>query len=682
MTKSVYISAAERQVTKSAIALGVLELFSSRVKTVGVFRPLVHSLDEDQVAEALLSHRNSKQTLASALGVTYKQYADDPLAAMETIVHKYTTLADQCDAMVIVGSDYSDIESTQELDRNSLLAANLNAPVLFVTSLAGYSPDEVQRRTEGAVEAFEAHHNTVISIVGTQANPADRDEYASALRAIRDVPVAVVPYSAMLNAPTVQQQFDAAGVQFWRGNEALLKGEALHTIVGAMTLPNLLPHLQREATVVFPADRLELVPALIMAHRSPEYGPLASLILTGGFEIPESMRKLFVDANIDLPIGITKQDTFSTAAKLQSVHSFSTSSPRKIEAARNLFASYVDREQLLAAIDLPRTDLRTPTMFEHQLMQMARAQHRRIILTNTDDDRVLQAASVVMTRGVADIVLIGESGAISRRASQLGLNLSGAEVVSPTDATVLDRLTDGYRKLHPETSVDDARAALADVNTFGSMMVQLGMADGMVTGINTNTDATLRPALDTVGMRDDVSVVSGSFLMCMADRVLVYADCAVNPHPTAQELADIALSSAETASYFDVEPRVAMLSYSTGRGENAESERISEAIDLVRERRPELKIDGPMQFDAAVDAKVAERKMPGSEVAGQATVFVFPDLSTGNNTYKAVARHSGAIAVGPILQGLGKAINDTSSGASVEEIVLAVSITAVQAQHL
>lgn len=364
------------------------------------------------------------------------------------------------------------------------------------------------------------------------------------------------------------------------------------------------------------------------------------------------------------------------------MHSFSTSSPRKIEAARNLFASYVDREQLLAAIDLPRTDLRTPTMFEHQLMQMARTQHRRIILTNTDDDRVLQAASVVMTRGVADIVLIGESGAISRRASQLGLNLSGAEVVSLTDAEVLDRLIDGYRKLHPETSVDDAHAALGDVNAFGSMMVQLGLADGMVTGINTNTEATLRPALDTVGIRDDVSVVSGSFLMCMADRVLVYADCAVNTHPTAQELADIAMSSAETAGYFGVEPRVAMLSYSTGRGDNAESERISEAIDLVRERRPELKIDGPMQFDAAVDAKAAERKMPGSEVAGQATVFVFPDLSTGNNTYKAVARHSGAVAVGPILQGLGKAINDTSSGASVEEIVLAVSLTAVQAQHL
>ena len=682
MTKSVYISAAERQVNKSAIALGVLELFSSRVKTVGVFRPLVHSLDQDPVAEALLSHRNSKQTLDSALGVTYQQYAHDPVVAMETIVSKYSMLAERCDVVVIVGSDYTDIESMQELDRNSLLAANLNAPVIFITKVSQYTPDEVARRTEGAIEAFEAHHNTVIAIIGTHADPAGREEVAQTLRALRDVPVAVVPSSTMLNAPTVQQQFDAADVQFWRGNEALLKGEALHTIVGAMTLPNLLPYLQREATVIFPADRLELVPALVMAHRSPEYGPLASLILTGGFEIPEPLHKLFADANIDLPIGITKQDTFSTAAKLQSVNSFSTSSPRKIEAARNLFASYVDREQLLAAIDLPRTDLRTPTMFEHQLMQMARSQHRRIILTNTNDDRVLQAADIIMTRGVADIVLIGEPGNISRRASRLGLNLSRASVVNPADHQVLDQLAEAYAQQHEGVSFDQARAVLAEVNTFGSMMVQQGMADGMVTGIDTDTEATLRPALDVVGKRDGVGVVSGSFLMCMADRVLVYADCAVNPQPTAEELADIAISSAETASHFDVEPRVAMLSYSTGRGSNAESEKISQAIDLVRERQPELKIDGPMQFDAAVDAAVGQRKMPGSEVAGQATVFVFPDLSTGNNTYKAVARHSGAIAVGPILQGLGKAINDTSTGATVDEIVLAVSITAVQAQHL
>ncbi len=685
MTKSVYISAAERQVSKSAIALGVLELFSSRVKRVGVFRPLVLSLEHDVVAEALLGQRATKQTLESALGVTYEQYAEDPEKAMDVVVAKYSELAAKCDAMVVVGSDYTDIESAQELDRNTKFAANLNSPVILVTKAGGHTPDEVARMAEAAVDAFETRHNTVIALIGTHADPSGREEVAERLKAIRDVPVAVVPYSAMLGAPTVGQQFEAAEAVFWRGNESLLKGEALHTIVGAMTLPNLLPYLQREATVILPADRLDLVPGLIMAHRSPEYGPLASIILTGGFEIPESVQKLFADANIDLPIGITKKDTFSTAAKLQGVHSFSTSSPRKIEAARNLFASYVDREQLLAAIDLPRTDLRTPTMFEHQLMQMARAQRRRIVLPEATDDRILKAADIVLTRGVADLILLGDAGRISSRASALGLNLSAAEVVSPNDPQLIERFAQEYAKLraHKGVTVEQAREKLQDLSYFGTMMVHLGMADGMVSGAVNTTANTIRPSLEFIKTRPGVSVVSGSFLMCMSDRVLVYADCAVNPDPTPDQLADIAISSAETAETFGIEPRVAMLSYSTGTsGSGADVDKVREATELVRQRAPHLKVDGPMQFDAAVDHVVAAKKMPESEVAGRATVFIFPDLNTGNNTYKAVQRHSGAVAVGPLLQGLNKAVNDLSRGALVDDIVSTISLTAVQSQRL
>ncbi len=683
MTKSVYISAAERQVSKSAIALGVLELFESRVKRVGVFRPLVHSLEHDIVAEALLGE--SKQSLQSALGVTYEQYANDPEAAIDTVVAKYSALAENYDAMVIVGSDYTDIESAQELDHNAVFAANLNAPVIFVTRAGKRTPDEVARLTETAVDAFEARHNSVIAIIGTHADPAGREEVAEQLRAIRDVPVAVVPFNALLGAPTVGQQFEATGAQFWRGKERFLNAEALHTIVGAMTLPNLLPYLQREATVVLPSDRTELVPALIMAHLSPEYGPLASLILTGGFQIPESIEKLFADSGIDLPIGITKEDTFTTATKLQSVNSFSTSSPRKIEAARNLFASYVDSEALLAAIDLPRTGIRTPTMFEHQLMGLARAHRRRIVLPEATDDRVLTAADIVLTRGVADIILLGDAGRIARRASELGLNLSAAEVVNPNDPELVERFAHEYAHLraHKGVNVEQAREKLQDLSYFGTMMVHLGMADGMVSGAINTTANTIRPSLEFIKTRPGVSVVSGSFLMAMSDRVLVYADCAVNPDPTPAQLADIAISSAATAETFGIEPRIAMLSYSTGdSGSGADVDKVREATQLVRERAPHLKVDGPMQFDAAVDRVVAEKKMPGSEVAGRATVFIFPDLNTGNNTYKAVQRHSGAVAIGPLLQGLNKAVNDLSRGALVDDIVSTITITAVQSQTL
>ena len=685
MTKSVYVSGAERQVSKSSIALGVLELFSSRVKRVSVFRPLVHSLEHDIVAEALLSATTTRQTLESALGVTYEQNALDPQAAMDTVVAKYTELANKSDVVVVIGSDYTDIESARELEHNAQFAKNLNAPVLFVTSAKDRTVDEVLRLTEAAIAGFEAQHNNVIGIIGTYAEEDMKDELADELRAVRDVPVSVVPRNPIMSAPNVQQQFEAVGAEFWRGKEALLQGEALHTIVGAMTLPNLLPHLQRESTVVLPADHLELVPGLIMAHRSPEYGPLASLILTGGFEIPESIQRLFADANIDLPIGITKRDTFTTASKLQRVHSFSTSSARKIETARNLFANHVDGDKLLEAIELQRAEIRTPTMFEHQLMDMARSNRRRIVLPEATDDRILTAVDIVLTRGVADVVLLGDAGAISRRASALGLNLSAAEIVNPNDPELIEKFAAEYAKLraHKGVTLEQAREKLQDLSYFGTMMVHMGMADGMVSGAVNTTANTIRPSLEFIKTRPGVSVVSGSFLMCMADRVLVYADCAVNPDPTPDQLADIAISSAETAELFGIEPRIAMLSYSTGdSGAGEDVDKVREATQLVRERAPELKVDGPMQFDAAVDHVVAEKKMPGSEVAGRATVFIFPDLNTGNNTYKAVQRHSGAVAVGPLLQGLNKPVNDLSRGALVDDIVSTIMMTAVQAKDL
>lgn len=685
MTKSVYISAAERQVSKSAIALGVLELFSSRVKRVSVFRPLVRSLEDDTVAAALLRIGDGKQALETAVGVTYEQYAADPGQAMDTIVAKYAELESSSDAVVIVGSDYTDIESAQELSHNAHIAANLNAPILLVTKAADRSPDEVARLTEAAVDALEAQHNSVIAIIATHADPAGREEVAEELKAIRDVPVAVVPEEPLLNAPTVAQQFEATHATLWRGNTTFTGNEALHTLVGAMTLPNLLPHLKRESTVVLPADRLDLVPGLLMAHRSPEYGPLASLILTGGFPIPKSVETLFAGADIDLPIAITRQDTFTTASRLQSVHSYSTSSVRKIEVARNLFSSHVDGDQLLAAIDLPRSEIRTPTMFEHQLMQMARAHRRRIVLPEATDDRILTAADVVLTRGVADVILLGDAGRISRRASELGLNLSAAEIVDPESPELLEKFAREYARLraHKGISVDQAREKLRDLSYFATMMVHFQMADGMVSGAVNSTANTIRPSLEFIKTRPGVGVVSGSFLMSMSDRVLVYADCAVNPDPNVEQLADIAVSSAETAETFGIEPRIAMLSYSTGTsGSGVDVDKVREATNLVRERAPHLKVDGPMQFDAAVDSVVAAKKMPDSEVAGRATVFIFPDLNTGNNTYKAVQRTSGAVAIGPMLQGLNKAVNDLSRGALVDDIVSTITITAIQSQSL
>ena len=685
MTKSVFIASSERQVSKSSIALGVIDLFARQVRSVGVFRPLVASSEHDAVTEAMLSQKGVNQSFESAIGVSYTEWAEDPAQAIDTIVAKYNAIAETRDAVVILGSDYEDIDTSSELAHNATIAANLNSPVLFVCRAEDRSVEQVRRLTEAAIEAIEQQHNTVIGIVASHAAPAEVDALKTALGGLGAAAVSVLPYNAILRAPSVGEQFDAVGATQWLGQGDFRRHESLHTLVAGMTLPNLLTRLRREATVIVPADRLDLLPGLLMAHRSPDYGPLAALVLTGGFEIPESVSKLFADSAIDLPIAVTERDTFPTAVALQAVRGTSTSSARKMAESRTLFSQYVDEDALLTAIDLPRTEIRTPTMFEYQIMQQARANRQRIVLPEATDDRILEAASVVLQRSVAELILLGDSAKISQRATELGLNLSGATIVNPNDTELVETFAAEYARLraHKNVTLEQAREKLKDLSYFGTMMVHLDMADGMVSGAINTTANTIRPSLEFIKTVPGVSVVSGSFLMCMSNRVLVYADCAVNPDPDPSQLADVAISSAKTAVDFGIEPRIAMLSYSTGdSGFGADVDKVREATRIVRERAPELKVEGPIQFDAAVDEVVAQKKMPGSEVAGRATVFIFPDLNTGNNTYKAVQRTSGAVAIGPVLQGLKKPVNDLSRGALVDDIVSTITITAIQAQSV
>ena len=325
----------------------------------------------------------------------------------------------------------------------------------------------------------------------------------------------------------------------------------------------------------------------------------------------------------------------------------------------------------------------TPLAFQADLIERARADRKRIVLPEPDDDRVLQAAAQVLAAGIADITFVGDADYVAKRAGELGLDLSAAQVVSVNDPAYLERYAEEFARLRAKKGVtlEQAREKVTDVSYFGTMMVHMGDADGMVSGAAHTTAHTIVPSFQIIKTAPGVSVVSSIFLMAMKDRVWAFGDCAVNPNPTAEQLADIAVTSARTAAQFGVTPRVAMLSYSTGTsGSGPDVDVIVEATRLAREKAPELAIEGPIQFDAAVDEAVASKKLPGSEVAGKATVFIFPELEAGNIGYKAVQRSSGALAVGPILQGLNKPVNDLSRGALVEDIVNTVALTAVQAQ--
>jgi phosphate acetyltransferase len=385
-----------------------------------------------------------------------------------------------------------------------------------------------------------------------------------------------------------------------------------------------------------------------------------------------------------MPILTTELGTYDTArAVAQARGRVTATSERKVDIALTLMDTYVDTADLIAQLSISVPSVVTPQMFTYQLQDRARSDRRRVVLPEGDDDRILRAAGRLLQRSVADLTILGDEPVVRARAAELGVDLSAADVIDPRTSELCDRFAEQYAELrrHKGVTVEQAREIIHDVSYFGTMLVHNDMVDGMVSGAKHTTAHTVKPAFEIIKTLPDVSTVSSIFLMCLADEVLAYGDCAIVPDPTAEQLADIAISSARTAAQFGIDPRVAMLSYSTGTsGTGADVDKVRTATELVRAREPDLLVEGPIQYDAAVEPSVAVTKMPDSKVAGRATVLIFPDLNTGNNTYKAVQRSAGAIAIGPVLQGLNKPVNDLSRGALVEDIVNTVAITAIQAQ--
>jgi phosphate acetyltransferase len=685
MARSLYITSAEGDTGKSTIALGMVDLLSRTVRRVGVFRPVARTADQpDYVLELLLAHDGVDLTYDQCVGVTYEEVHADPEAALSRIVTRYHEMARECDAVVIVGSDYTDVAGPTELSYNARIAVNLGAPVLLVVRAAARSPEEVRHLADLMLSELHAQHAEAIAIVANRCAPEALGPVQEALSGT--LPAWTVPEDQLLAAPTVRAVMEAVGGRLIAGDEALLTREALDLLVGAMSLEHLLERLTDGAVVITPGDRGDILLGLVTAHAADGFPSLAGIILSGGFTPPDTISRLVNGLNQRLPIIRTEQGTFRSASRAGTARGRLTAeSQRKVDTALALFERHVDGPDLLARLDVSRPSVVTPLMFEYELLDRARRNRKHIVLPEGSDDRILRAASTLLQREVAQLTILGNEAAIRARATELGLDIGGAAVIDPKEGELFQKFAHQYAELrkHKGMTVDRAREIVGSVSYFGTMMVHNGLADGMVSGAIHTTAHTIRPAFEIIKTEPGVSIVSSVFLMALEDRVLVYGDCAVNPDPTAEQLADIAISSAETAKVFGIEPRIAMLSYSTGEsGTGADVDKVRTATTLVRERRPDLDVEGPIQYDAAVDASVAKTKMPDSTVAGRATVFIFPDLNTGNNTYKAVQRSAGAVAIGPVLQGLRKPVNDLSRGALVQDIVNTVAITAVQAQAM
>ncbi|MFB7763159.1 phosphate acetyltransferase [Streptomyces xiamenensis] len=707
MTRSVYVTGIGRGDGRQVIELGVMELLTRQVDRVGVFRPLAHP-GPDPVFELLRGRYRLSQTREDARGMEYAEaaalQAEQGMDELVTaLVERYHNVARDYEAVLVLGTDYADTQLPAELTLNARLANEFGSVVLPVVAGLDQSAESVVAEVRNAHHAFTSLGCEVIATIANRVRDSHAAAAARELGTHLPEPVYVLPEEPALSAPTVTQIAEALDAEVLLGDRTGLARDVRDFVIGGAMLPTFLTALREASLVVTPGDRADLVVGALAAH-SAGAPPIAGVLLTLGERPGAETMALAARLAPGTPVLSVPGGTFHTAAALSGLEGkLTAATPRKAEIALGLFETHVDTAQLTERLSVVRSERVTPMMFEHELIERSRTGRRHVVLPEGTEERVLRAAEVLLRRNVCDLTLLGEEGAVRKRAADLGIDLRlhgaaepvdidpgatatacVARVVDPQTSPLRERFAELYAKLraHKGVTYELAWDVVCDVSYFGTLMVQEGLADGMVSGAVHSTAATIRPAFEVIKTKPDAAIVSSVFFMCLADKVLVYGDCAVNPDPNAEQLADIAIQSATTAAQFGVEPRIAMLSYSTGTsGSGADVDKVRAATELVRERRPDLLVEGPIQYDAAVEPSVAATKLPGSEVAGQATVLVFPDLNTGNNTYKAVQRSAGAVAVGPVLQGLRKPVNDLSRGALVQDIVNTVAITAIQAQR-
>ena len=684
MARSIYIASPSAGTGKSTVALGLVASLTKVVAKVGVFRPFVDSRDADPFLALLLARSGSSAPATGCIGVTWDEYHADPEEALSRIVSSYRALARDHDVVIIDGSDFTDVAGTPELALNARVAANLGVPVLLVVSGQG-SPEDVRSSVEVSIAEIAENHARTVAAVANKCPAAGRRAVSEAIAGIEGITTTTtLPEIPLLTAPSVREVLEALDGELISGDAALLEREAESVLVAAMDVSHVLERLTEGQLVIVPADRSAALISLAAAQASSSFPSMSGLVLNGGFSVAQHALRLIQGLGLPLPVFTSPLDTFAAASTAGSLTGeLAHGSERKVDVAVTAFEQEADVESLLAALEVEPSDVVTPIMFQAELVERARADRRTIVLPEPDDDRILRAADAILRRGISDVVLLGDAASVRARAAELGLDIAAARVASTSDPDLLEKYAAEFARLRAKKGVtlEQARERIQDVSYFGTMMVHMGDADGMVSGAAHTTAHTIVPSFQIIKTKPGTSIVSSVFLMLLEDRVLVYGDCAVNPDPTAEQLADIAISSAETAKQFGVDPRVAMLSFSTGTsGKGADVDKVREATEIVRSKAPELAVDGPIQYDAAVDPTVAAKKAPDSAVAGRANVLIFPDLSSGNIGYKAVQRSSGAIAIGPVLQGLNKPVNDLSRGALVEDIINTVAITAVQAQ--
>ena len=694
MANSLYITSINNESGKSTVVLGVMELLLRDIRKVGFFRPIIDPAEgeRDHDINLVLSHFYLGLQYDEAYAISLedaKKLVNQGKQAelMEIILNMYQQLTEKYDFVLIEGMDFKAGHGRFNFDIDAAIAANLSSPAIIVSNGRGASPEEVVSLSQLSIDTLKEKGVDTMGVIVNRADPVDMTAILSALKENIHIPDGlfyVLPEEETLSNPTMSDVRKGLNAEVIYGEKDLDK-RISGCVIAAMRIENFLNYLKDDSLVVTASDRPDVIMGALASTLSNAYPNISGILLTGGKKTPESITRLIAGwKTISVPILLVSDSTFPTVTALNNLRGrIDPDNPKKIATALGVFDKNVTSSELKQKLISRKSVRVTPQMFEYKLLREAKRNKQHIVLPEGTGKRVLRAADILMRRDVCDLTLLGREDKIRSKISQLGLDLSGVNIVNPERSPQFEQYVLDFYEMRKDKGVtmDIACDTMADETYWGTMMIHKGHADGMVSGSVNTTAHTIRPAFQIIKPIPGSSIVSSVFLMCLKDRILVFGDCAINPNPTAPQLAEIALVSADTAKLFGIEPRVAMLSYSTGSsGKGAEVDKVMEATEIAKAKRPDLLLEGPIQYDAAIDPTVAKTKLPDSQVGGRATVFIFPDLNTGNNTYKAVQRAtSDSLAIGPILQGLNKPVNDLSRGCTVHDIVNTVAITAIQA---
>lgn len=696
MNKAIYIAASEANSGKSMLSLGVMQLLLRKKPKVGYFRPIIDNPingKKDNHINTILNYFKIKCAYDDCYAFTRSELInklndDKEDEVISTIIEKYKILEQENDFVIVEGTDFSDHGAVIEMDLNVLIAKNLGIPVIIVSGGLNKTLDDFIQGLRLTYDSFVNKEVKVISVVANKIEASNIDAIIEEVgkNLPKDVSINAIPIHKKLNNPTIKELSNSIEAKILFGKEFLnnISGDIK---VGAMQLANFLQHLTEGSVVVTPADRSDILLATLQANISTNYPSISGIVLTGGIALNPSIIKLIEGLEKTVPILWVKEGTFAITTKLGSVRAhIYAENVDKIKMSINIFEKHVDVTALNEKLTTYKgTDILTPRMFQYNLLKKAKQVKKHIVLPEGNDDRILIAASQLQKTNVVKLTILGKKVLIQAAVKRLNISFDfdKIDIINPIESVYFADFSSTLHALRKHKGLSPAMAEdlMADVSYFGTMMVHKGLADGMVSGAAHTTQHTIKPALQFIKTKPGYSVVSSIFFMCLEDRVSIFGDCAINPNPTAVQLAEIAISSADSSIAFGIDPKIAMLSYSSGAsGKGEDVDTVREATAIIKQKRPDLKVEGPIQYDAAVDPSIGKKKMPNSKVAGQANVLIFPDLNTGNNTYKAVQRETGALAIGPMLQGLNKPVNDLSRGCTVDDIFNTIILTAIQAQ--